>query len=250
VGVDYSFYDAIGNNLSLDNTSPNGAASSNDVNFVLTANQPAEVDLLGAPGGGPGYTSQITGSVYAVLYCPDPFTCGDVLPQLIYSAPPNISLSVPIAWDGNQWTQWSVEGIDDGGAHRVSLVIFNVPSPTQQQNGQSGAATIYTVQVYNSAGALVGTGTTPAIQPYGTYGALLSSIVTTQLPSGIFKVLVNGGSNYSEVMALQNFGRAQTTLQVGYDTAPSTSSIATPALRPSVRRAPVTSTPQPMSRPR
>ncbi len=241
VGVDYLFYDTNGNNLNLDTTSPNGAASGNDVTFVLSANQPAEVDLLGAPGGGPSYTSLVTGSVYAVLYCADAITCNAVLPQLIYSAPPTISLSVPIAWDRNQWTQWSTEGIDDGGAHRVSLVIYNIPPP----NTQSTVATIYTVRVYDSSGAQVGIGTTPAIPEYGTYGDLLSNIVKSQLPSGIFKILVDGGSNYSEVVALQANGRAIATLQVGYDSAPATISAAastTSALRANVPRGGVSST--------
>ena len=48
----------------------------------------------------------------------------------------------------------------------MSLVIFNLPAP----NAQSTVATIYTVQVYDSTGTLVGTGTTPAIAEYGTYG--------------------------------------------------------------------------------
>ncbi len=233
IGVDYSFYDLSGNNLSLDTTSPNGAASGNDVNFVLSANQPAEVDLLGAPGGAPSYTAQITGSVYVVLYCADAITCGTALPQLIYSAPPTISLSVPISWDGNQWTQWSTEGVDDGGAHKMSLVIFNIPAP----NAPSTVATIYTVRVYDSTGAQVGIGTTPAIAEYGTYGDLLSNIVKSQLPSGIFKVLIDGGSNYSQVLALQANVRAVATLQVAYDNAPSgSSSVAKAALRPSVKR--------------
>lgn len=49
IGVDYSFYDTGDNNLNLDSTS-NGspAVSGNDVNFTLSVNQPAEIDLLGA----------------------------------------------------------------------------------------------------------------------------------------------------------------------------------------------------------
>jgi hypothetical protein len=128
-----------------------------------------------------------------------------------------ISLSVPIAWDGSQWTQWATEGIDDLGANRVSLVIYN----------QGSTATIYTVRVYDSTGTRVGIGTTQAIAGYnsvtgeaGTSGALLSSIITTALPTGTFKILVDGGSNSSSIMALQNIGRAQTVLQISYDSAP------------------------------
>ena len=99
IGVDYSFYDPSGNNLNLDTTFGSGSShtSSNDVNFALYVNQPAEVDLLGATSNAPNYSSTATGTVYAVFYCPDATTCGNVLPQLLYSALPTIpwSLSVP-----------------------------------------------------------------------------------------------------------------------------------------------------------
>lgn len=233
VGVDYSFYDTSGNKLSLDNTSPNGAASGNDVNFVLKANQPAEVNLLGAPGNGPSYPTLVDGSVFAVFYCPDYNTCQNVAPQLIYSAPPTISLSVPLSWDGQQWTQWSATGIDDGGAHRMSLVVFNLPGPS----AQSTNATIYTVRVYNSAGTLVGTGTTPAIAEYGTYGVLLSDIVKSKLPSGIFKIHIDGGTLYSQAIVIQANGNALTTVQVGYDSAPAAGSAAMTSTPMSLKRA-------------
>jgi hypothetical protein len=244
VAFDFLFYDTSGSALSLDTTSTCSAspASGSSVSCTLLPNQPAEVDLLGATSNAPGYSAITDGSVFAQFYCPDPITCLGITPQLIYSAPPFISLSVPIAWDGNQWTQWSVEGIDDGGARRVSLVIYN----------QNSTATIFTVRVYDSTGTRVGIGTTPAIAGYdsvtgeaGTYGALLSNIIPTSLPSGVFKVMVDGGSNKSSVMALQNFGRAQTVLQVSYDTAPGpgAGAIPGPALRPS-------GGPQQMSRPR
>jgi hypothetical protein len=232
VGVDYSFYDTSGKIMSLDNTSPNGAASSGDVNFVLNANQPADVDLLGVPGNGPSYPTLVSGSVFAVFFCPDYITCQAVAPQLIYSAPPAISLSVPLSWDGQQWTQWSATGIDDGGAHRVSLVIFNLPGPS----AQSTVATIYTVRVYDSTGTLVGTGTTPAVAEYGTYGDLLSNIVKSQLPSGIFKIHIDGGSNYSQAIVIQANGRALTTVQVGYDVAPAAGSSAMISTQMSVKR--------------
>jgi hypothetical protein len=140
IGIDYSFYDTNGNNLSLDTTG-SYTASSNDVNFALYANQPAEVDLLGATSNAPSYGSTATGSAYASFYCPDAATCANVVPQLIYSALPfkPWSLSVPIAWDNAVWTQWSAEGIDDGNTHRVSLVIYN----------EDQTATSYTVRVYN-----------------------------------------------------------------------------------------------------
>ena len=242
IGVDYSFYDTIGNNLSLD-TVGSYTASSNDVNFALNPNQPAEIDLLGATSNAPGYGSTATGSVYAVFYCPDATTCGNVQPQLIYSALPSQpwSLSVPIAWDDAVWTQWSAVGIDDGGAHRLSLVIYN----------EDLSATSYTVSVFNSAGTLVGSGKTPSIPPLqdqgagegGTYGVLLSNVISTPLPSGVFKVLVDGGSLYSAVEMLQINGSSATTLQVAYDTAPS-SSLNAVFKRSNVRRLRVASTPK------
>jgi hypothetical protein len=95
------------------------------------------------------------------------------------------------------------------------LVIYN----------QGSVATIYTVRVYDKNGILVGTGTTPAINGFssvtgeaGTYGALLSNIVSTALPSGILKVFVDGGANSSSVLMLQTNGRAIAPLQAYYDT--------------------------------
>jgi hypothetical protein len=248
IGVDYSFYDPNGNNLSLDTTGSQ-TGSGNDVNFALYANQPAEIELRGATGNGPGYRNTATGSVYATFYCPEAATCSNVLPQLIYSALPSYpwSLSVPIAWDNMVSTQWSAEGMDDGHTHVVSLVIYN----------ENQAATKYTVRVYNSAGTLVGTGTTPSIPPLqnlgngsfgegGTYAVLLSHLISTPLPSGIFKILVDGGSSYSAVEMLQVNGTSATTLQVAYDTAPTTGAAVPPVQRPNVRGSRVDSTPKPV----
>ena len=113
VGVDYTFYDPNGNSLALATTLGTGT----EMSFALRANQPAEVSLLGAANSDHGATQ--TGSVYASIYCPDANTCANVLPQLLYSALPTKpwSLSVPISWDTELWTQWSAEGIDDGGAN-------------------------------------------------------------------------------------------------------------------------------------
>ncbi|MBZ5678108.1 MAG: hypothetical protein LAP61_28005 [Acidobacteriia bacterium] len=257
IGVDYSFYDPTGNNLSLDTST--GAslfpASGSDVNFALNANQPSEVRLLGAPSEATQhYPTTQTGSVYAIIYCPNAMTCETVLPQLLYSFLPiqPWSLSVPISWDffyspvqpQGAWPQWSATGINDA-THFVSLVIYN----------QDTLATSYTVRVYDSAGNLAGTGTTPSVAPLpvfsdgsfgegGTYGALLSKIVTTPLPSGVIKVLVDGGSNYSAVAALQFSGPSATSLQVAYDSAPSTSSATTSTMRANVKHQRVSSTPK------
>jgi len=247
IGVDYTFYDASGHNLNLDTTIGSGSSttSGNDVNFALSPNQPAEIGLLGATSDAPRYGSTATGSVYAVFYCPDATTCGNVVPQLLYSALPATpwALSVPISWDTELWTQWSAEGIDDGGTHRVSLVIYN----------EDINATSYTVRVYDSTGSLAGTGTTPLIPPLqplgngsfgegGTYGALLSDVISTRLPAGVFKVLVDGGSKYSAVEALQFNGLSATALQVGYDSAPGSGSRAASVERMNIRSARVAST--------
>jgi hypothetical protein len=242
IGVDYTFYDTSGNNLKLDTT----VGSGNEVGFALSANQPAEIGLVGASSDAPKYASTATGSVYAVFYCPDAATCGNVVPQLLYSALPATpwALSVPISWDTELWTQWSAEGIDDGGTHRVSLVIYN----------EDMTATSYTVRVYDSTGSLAGTGTTPSIPPLqplstgsfgegGTYGALLSDVISTRLPPGVFKILVDGGSKYSAVEVLQFNGLSATALQVAYDSAPGSSSRAASSERMNFRSARVESTP-------
>jgi hypothetical protein len=243
IGVDYTFYDTNGNNLKLDTTFDSGSSttSGNEVNFALSANQPAEVGLLGATSNAPKYASTATGSVYAVFYCPDATTCGNVAPQLLYSG----AIGVPISWDTELWTQWSAEGIDDGGAHRVSLAIYN----------EDTTATSYTVRVYDSTGSLAGTGTTPSIPPLqalgngslgegGTYGALLSDVIATRLPAGVFKILVDGGSKYSAVEVLQFNGLSATALQVGYDSAPGSSSRGALVARSNLRSARVASTPR------
>jgi len=268
IGVDYSFYDPSGKNLSLDTST--GASlfpvSGNDVNFALNANQPSEVRLLGAPSEATQhYPTTQTGSVYAIIYCPNAFTCETALPQLLYSFLPiqPWSLSVPISWDffysqvqpQGAWPQWSATGINDA-THFVSLVIYN----------QDTVATSYTVKVYDSTGNLAGTGTTPSVPPLpvfsdgsfgegGTYGALLfcsGTIVppacivkSSPQPSGVIKVLVDGGSNYSAVAALQFSGPSATSLQVAYDSTTSTSTLATSSsLKSAVKQQRVSATPK------
>ena len=56
---------------------------------------------------------------------------------------------------------------------------------------------------------------------FGTFGDLLSNVVKASLPQGLFKVLIDGGLNNSLVAVLQVNGASATTLQTGYDTAPS-----------------------------
>lgn len=237
VGVAYTFYDQNGSSLSLDTNMGSGTATStgNGVNFALSANQPAEVDLLGAGGGGPSYTATQTGSVYAEIYCPDETTCENVTPQLIYSALPSVpwSLSVPLALDCCASTQWSAEGIDDGSQHLVSFVVYN---------DNSSAAT-YTIDIYDSAGTLVTSATTPSIPgansttgEAGTYAVLLHDLVPN-LPSGIFKILLDGGaSNLSAFEVLQFNGQSGTALEVAYDTAPGGGTPGALTRRPKVAR--------------
>jgi hypothetical protein len=259
IGVDVSFYDTNGNNLTLDNTSPNGAASSNDVNFVLKTNQPSEIDLLGAPNEPQPHKTTQTGTGYAVFYCSNQVTCATVLPQLLYSnASPQWSLSVPIAWNAfysvlqpqGAWPQWSVTGVNDA-THFVTFVVYN----------QNAAASTFTLRIYDSNGFQVGASATTPLIPgsnsatgeAGTYGATLSSLFPN-LPSGVFKVTVDGGTNFSTASFLQFSGNAATSLQVAYDTTSATStslSLATPAALgtqaagPSVKRARVPSSVHP-----
>ena len=210
IGVDFAFYDVDGSTLPLDTT----AGTTDELTFALNANQPSQIGLRGAANT--DHSTTQTGSVYATFYCPNAATCANVLPQLIYSALPTIpwSLSVPISWDTALWFQWSAEGVDDGGTNRVSLVVFN----------ENATAASYTVSVYDAEGNLSGTGATPSIPGYGTYGALLSDVIGTPLPSGVFKILVDGGaSNYSAVEVLQFNGTSATTLQVAWDSAPAAS---------------------------
>jgi len=221
VGVDYTFYDDNGNNLKLDSVSgASPAISSDDVYFALSANQPAETDLLGATSGAPKYAGTATGTVYAVFYCPDAVTCEGVTPQLLYSALPSSpwSISLPIAFDTDLATEWSAVGVDDGGAHRVSLAIYN-------EDIQPAS---YTILVYDGAGNLAASGATPPVPPLqslpndaygqaGTYAAMLSDVVAGPLPKGPFKIQINGQSLYCAVEVLQFDGPSATALQVGYD---------------------------------
>jgi hypothetical protein len=238
IGVDYTFYDQTGNDLKLDTMINNAAlslTSSNDVNFALAADQPAEVELLGATANRPGYGTTASGSVYGVFLCRDATTCANVLPQLLYSALPAQpwSLSVPFAFDDALANQWSAVGINDNGpnpVHALSLVIYN----------EDTAATAFKVSVFDSQGKLIGSGMTPPIPPLkdlgggnlgegGTYGVFLSQVVST-LPQGVCKILVDGGTFLSAVEVLQFNGLSATTLQVAGDSAPPA---ATNALRTS-----------------
>jgi hypothetical protein len=256
IGVDYSFYDKNGNSLEMDVTpySSSATTSGTGMSFALSANQPSDINLQGATSTAPKHSSPSNGSVYAVFYCPDAVTCASVVPQLFYVAlPPTPSvLSAPVAWDNALWTQWSAQGIDDGNANRVSLAIYN----------EDTTATSYTIRVYDSAGALAGTGTTPPIPPLqslgtdtsgnpllgegGAFAAPLSDLISTPLPSGMFKISIDGGSMYSAVELLQISGSSITALQVGYDSASGSSSSAASVRRTGIGNSRVSSMPKPV----
>lgn len=219
VGVQYVFYDGDGNHISLDTISNSVPASGNTVSLALNANQPSEVQLLGATSDAPHYPTTQTGSVFGLFFCPDPATCATVLPQLLYSSLPlkPWSLSVPIAWDSSfsflqpsgLSTRWSAVGINDA-THTISFAIYN----------QSAASTTYTVRVYDSNGSLAAQATTPPVPGAGgTRGFLLTDVITTALPAGILKVTIDGARS-SSALFLQFNGDSATSLQMAYDSVP------------------------------
>ena len=248
VGVEYWFYDNDGNDLELDTTSGTGNAvtPTNDLTFALNPNQPSQINLLGTSGT--NHSNTQTGSVYAEFYCPDQTTCQNILPQLLYSALPTIpwSLSVPLAWDVSDYyslgsaTLWSAVGIDDGASHRVSLAVYN---QAEIDSSDPQISTSFTVSVYDQNGNLTGMGTTPPLAPIptttgsdgntyavadgGTWADLLSDVISTRLPSGPFKVVVDGGDTPCSVEVLQINGASATTLQVGFDALPDDSAATT-----------------------
>jgi len=221
--VDYSFYDTNGNPLSLDTTSGTGSAvtPTNELTFTLGANQPSQINLLGAANT--NHSSTITGSVYVTFVCPDDTTCFNANAQLIYSALPGFpwALSVPLAEDNSFWTQFSGVGIDDQVSNYVSIVVNN-------EDITQTTPTSFTVQVFDSNGKLAASGTTPPIAAVtvdssgnllqgGTYGALVSQIVTSPLPSGPFKVLIDSGGVLCSAEMLQTSGPSATSVAVAYD---------------------------------
>ena len=241
IGVDYTTYDSSGNNLGVDTMTNGGAAvtSGNEVSFALAANQPSEITILGATANAPAYGPTSTGTVYAIFYCPDATTCSNVFPQLVYLQQPTHPwlATVPIAWDNATWTTWSGEGVDDGVTNVVSFVVYN----------QGTTAASFKVYVYDSTGTLAATGTTPSIPPLpllssgyygeaGTYGATLRTVIPSGLPSGIFKVLIDGGNQDSSVLMLQFAGLlypapSMSSTQIAYDSAPSSTAAVASAVR-------------------
>ena len=240
IGVDYTFYDGNGNNLNVDTKSgPSAAtASGSDVNFALSANQPSEIDVFGATSSAPSYSALADGTVYAVYYCPDATTCGNVLPQLVYLQQPTHPwlATVPIAWDDSVWPTWSAEGVDDGVTSVVSFAVYN----------EGTTAATFKIYIYDSTGTLAATATTPLIAPLpllsdgsygeaGTYAATLRTLIGT-LPSGIFKVLIDGGTTDCAVLMLQFSGMqypapSMSSMQVAYDSTPGSAAVTASAVR-------------------
>jgi hypothetical protein len=241
IGVNYTFFDNNGNGLNVDTKSggSSATASGNEVSFALTANQPSELVMFGATSSAPAYASTTTGTVYAVYYCPDATTCGNVLPQLVYLQQPTHPwlATVPISWDTAVWPTWSAEGVDDGVTNVVSFAVYN----------EGTTATSFKVHVYDGTGTLVATGTTPLIPPLpllsdgtygeaGTYGATLRTVISSPLPSGIFKILIDGGNENCAVLMLQFSGLqypapSMSSMQVAYDSSPGSTAVIASAIQ-------------------
>ena len=232
MAVDYQFYDPSGNQLSIDSISGTGGTvtSANEVTIPLSTNQPLQTTLLGATStASSNYNTTTTGSVWVTFLCPDAGTCELADAQLVYSALPTIpwSLSVPLAYDYDFNSQFSGVGIDNNGSNRVSIVVNN-------QDFSLTTPSAFLVQVFDGNGTLAASGMTPAINPVpvdsttgnpygqgGTYGALLSCAsgcpITSPLPSGPFKVLIDGGGIEASTEMLQIDGTSATTVAMAYD---------------------------------
>jgi hypothetical protein len=240
IGVDYTFYDTNGNNLNLDTTSGGSAkASGNEVSFALSANQPSEIVMLGAASSAPAYGPTTDGTVYAKFYCPDATTCQNVLPQLVYLQQPTHPwlATVPITWGIQVWPTWSAEGVDDGVTNVVSFAVYN----------EGTVATSYKINVYDHSGSLVASGSTPLVPPSpllndgtygeaGTYAATLRTVISSPLPSGIFKVMIDGGNEVCAVLMLQFSGMqypapSMSSMQVAFDASPGSNAMSAAAAR-------------------
>ena len=218
IGVQYAFFDHDGNTVSLDTTSGSVTASGSTVSLVLSANQPAEINLWGSSRDAPRFPTTQTGSVFGIFFCADPAICATVAPQLLYSFSPVKPwlLSVPIAWDSTfallqpsgLAKRWSAVGIQDA-THLISLAIRN----------QSAASAFYRIRVYDQRGLLAGEAATPVIPAGGVRAALLADLVGNALPSGILKVAVEGDAA-SSVSVLQFNGDSAASLQVAADALP------------------------------
>ena len=242
IGVQYTFFDNSGNAVNLDYQPSGGSPvlGTNRYGVALYANQPSSFNLFGLSTNAPGYSTTATGTVYVTYYCPDAVTCASTNPQLLYSALPTYpwSLSILAAADTNLAYAWSAEGIDDGAANKVALVIYN----------ESTAASTFNVRVFDRTGALVASAATPSIPGLinlgggnwgegGTWASptLLRGMIPN-LPAGVFKVLVDGGTTLCAVALLQFNGLSATTLQVSPDAPVVVGDVPATSLKPVVAR--------------
>jgi len=230
VNLNLYFTDVNGADRALDYRIQGNSTVYNDtgVTKVLSAEQPWEVDLLGLHAEAPNYsTTSATGPVVVYAECPDGTTCGQLQAQLIYSALPSQpwSLSAPVVWDPYTWNVWSSIGIDDGkggvgngGTDTLSFVIYNL--------ADDQLAHTYTLNVYDSTGALYSSGTTASVPYLGSYAAVLKQVISN-LPSGPFKLQLAGASTqYAIFEVLQFHGPSATTLVSGTETLPAASAAA------------------------
>ena len=222
VGVQYVFLDEDGKRISLDTVSGSVRAATDTVGISLRPNQASDVQLLGASADAPLHGRTQTGSVFALILCPDAGTCATVAPQLVYSAAPLRPwlLNVPIAWDNSfsflqpsgVATRWSATGIQSD-TDGISFAIYN----------QSLAPATYTVRVYDSTGSLVAQGLTPPVpgangvdRAGGTRGYLLADLLRTPIPPGVVKVIIEGSGPASAIF-LQFSRESATALQPTQD---------------------------------
>jgi hypothetical protein len=211
VNVTLSFTDVNGNGTALDFQYKGNSTVYNDTVAAkaLFANQPMEVDLLGLKAEAPTYgVTEARGPVVVYAECPDAITCQQLQAQLIYLALPSNpwALSAPVVWDAQTWTGWSSIGIDDGkpGVDTVSFVVYNLADDKLPHT--------YTLNVYDSTGALFSSGTTGLVAYLGSYARGVRDVITN-VPTGEFKLqLVAAANQWVAFEALQFHGTTATTL--------------------------------------
>jgi hypothetical protein len=218
--VAYFFYfaDKSGNDATLDFTYQGDptVVSDTSASSALNVNQPLEVVLYGLHSEAPAYATEANGPVTVLVECPDQTTCAQAQAQLIYSTTTNPwSLSAPVVWDGQTSLAWSSVGVDDSKTNTdpktksvVSFVIYNLDIATTGTTSHS-----YTINVFDADGTLNAQTTTPAVPQYGSYAAVLRTLLP-DLPSGSFKLqaVAPNSSSWMAFEALQFHGPSATTL--------------------------------------
>jgi hypothetical protein len=224
----FDFSDVTGAAATLDFTyeGDTKVVSDTSASQALFANQPLEVDILGLSSQAPNYGATADGPVVVLAECPDANTCAQVQAQLIYSALPSQpwSLSAPVIWDWQTTFASSAVGVDDSATNTdantkntVSFVIYNLDTVGL-------ASQTYTLNVYDSTGALAASAVTKPVPLYGSYGDVLRNVIPA-LPAGSFKLQVVGTA-YHVFEALQFHGPSATTLVSAAETLPTTSAAA------------------------